>query len=220
MDDAGNFAESSECKAVLRGELDDSGSIKDIFSGFGNNIIKVMREEDFDKEVYERLRDSSWVADAEVKKRDWSDIDYWENTVVINQKKADFELRGAIDEYGAGRVIEMAVNDLLDNFTEEGIVYKDPKDNVGFFDDQPKAFDVYDTSAFILFDGTPEEFSPMEKYRFEGAAANMYKQFAEDIENKSTMDLEMAMNKVAEESDYLSDNHLDDLSHFQDSFDY
>ncbi len=221
-----NFAERSEIRrrdeerqAVVQGEMEESGSIKDVYQGLRDNKIKVMHESDFDEENHQELTDTPLVANAEITKRDWSDIGYWENTVVVNQQEAEFGLQGAIDEYGVDEVIDMAVNDLLDEFTEEGVVYKDPKDNIGFFNDQPKAFDVYDTGAFMLFDDVPEELSDNDMYLFEGAAANMYKQFAEDIEDKSTMDTEMAMEKVAEESDYISDD-LDEPYHFLDSFEY
>lgn len=208
-----------ELQAVIRGEMEDSGSIKDVYQGLRNNKIKVMHESDYDEENHERLTDTSLVADAEVTKRDWSDIGYWENTVVVNQQEAELGLDGAIDKYGVDEVIDSTVNGLLDQFTEEGVVYKDPKDNIGFFNDQPRAFDVYDTGAFILFEDSPEELSDNDLYLFEGAAANMYKQFAEDLEEKSTMNTEMAMKKVAKASDYLHDD-LDEPFHFLDSFDY
>ena len=222
-----NSAERSEIRrrdeerqTVVRGEMEDSGSIKDVFPGMRDNMIKVMHESDYEEENHERLTDTPLVADAEVNERDWSDIGYWENTIIINQEKAEYDLDEAIEEYGVDEVIDRTVNNLLDEFTERGVVYKDPGDNIGFFqDEEPKAFDVYDNGAFILFDDEPEEMSENDLYLFEGAAANMYKQFAEDIGDKSGDDDYSVMSKVAEASDHL-DSELEEPIHFLDSFEY
>ena len=208
-----------ELQAVLRGEMENSGSIKHVYPGLRNNKIKVMHESDYEEENHERLTDTSLVADAEISIRDWSDIGYWEDTVVINQEEAEYDLDEAIDEYGLDEVIDRTVNNLLDEFTEQGFVYKDPSDNIGFFHERPKAFDVYDNGSFILFDDKPEELSENDLYLFEGAAANMYKQFAENIEEKTEEDRYSVMAKVAAASEHLV-NDLNEQMHFLDAFEY
>lgn len=206
-----------ELQVVIRGEKEDSGTIKDVYQGLRDNKVKVMHEDDFDSEVHERLTGTDLVPQAEITERDWRDIGYHENTVVVNQNEADQDLENAIEEFGIDEVIDDTVNNLLDEFTDRGIVYKDPQNNIAFFEDQPKPFDVYDTGAFILFDN-PEELSENEMYLFEGAAANMYKQFTDDIAEKSSKDNEYITDKVVETSDYLDGSNNSDF--FTQLFEY
>ncbi|MFB6115056.1 MAG: hypothetical protein ABEK04_02100, partial [Candidatus Nanohalobium sp.] len=111
----------------------------------------------------------------------------------------------AIEEYGTDFVVEEAVENLLDEFTEKGIVYEDPGDNIGFFHGKAKAFDVYDDSAFEIYENRPENMSEAEFHRFEGSAPTMYQKFAEDVANHSEESREYVVGKVAESSQYLDE---------------
>lgn len=116
-------------------------------------------------------------------------------------------------------MINRTVNQLFDNFVQQGLVYKDVNDNIGFFHGKPKAYDVYDDSAFILFDDVPEEMSKLDYWRFEYAAPTMYQKFAQDVENKSDNESQEVIRNVAEASSYLEED-LEGYLEFQDAFEY
>lgn len=218
-----NFVERSELwrrkeeiQAVRNGEEDTSGSIKDVYQGL-RGVVKPMHESEFAKENHDELTSTSFVADADVNSQDLTEFGYWEDTRVINQDEAVYTLEEAIDEFGVAEAVYRTVDELLDGFTENGIVYNDVSNNIGFFYGEPRAFDVYDSSAFTLFDKSPEEMSGAQFYLFEVSAPIMYQKFAQDVVNKSDEGVEEAIGKVAQASDYL-DEGLDGYLDFQDAF--
>lgn len=220
-----NFVERSEpwrrveeIQAIRNGDVNTSGTSKDVYEGLRGKV-KPMPDKQFVEEHHEELTGSELVADADVNSLDLREIGLWEDTRVINQDCAAYTLDEAIDHYGVDEVVDRTVNRLLDGFVEQGVVFKDPKDNIGFFYGRPRSFDVYDSSAFMIFDEKPENMSKADFYSFESAAPNMYGQFAEDVANKSDRASEEVIGKVAEASDYLEDE-IEDYLCFQDAFEY
>ena len=101
-----------------------------------------MPEEQIAKKNNKRLAGTGLIAEADINQQDLTELGLWEDSEVINQQEAKEEIPEAVEKYGAELVVEEAVENLLDEFTERGIVYEDPGDNIGFFHRRAKAFDV------------------------------------------------------------------------------
>jgi len=218
MERSESWRRQEEIQAIMAGNVNTSGTNKDVYEGLRGKI-KPMPEHDFADENHQELTGDELVADADVNPQNLTDIGLGESTKVINQQKATETLDQAIENYGVNEVVEITVDRLLDRFVEQGIVYKDIANNVGFFHGEPKAFDVYDDSAFIIFDDIPEEMSDTDYWRFESAAPTMYQKFAEDIVNNSKQDSEEVISQLAEASRYLEDE-IEDYTSFKDAFEY
>lgn len=213
-----SYRREEEIQAIKHGEANTSGTRKDVYDGLRGKV-KPMPEEKIVTEHHERLSGTGLIAEADINQQDLTEIALWEDTHVINQEEANKEVPDAIEEYSTDFVVEEAVENLLDEFTEKGIVYEDPGDNIGFFNGKAKAFDVYDDSAFEVYDQKPEKMSDAEFHRFEQSAPIMYQKFAEDVAKHSEESRENVVEKVAESSQYLSED-LDSMVGFQEAFNY
>jgi hypothetical protein len=207
-----------EKAAIQEGEVIRKGTHKDAYIGL-RGMVKPMEENHFQEENHERLTGTDLVADADINRRDFTKIGLWPDTVVINQNMADKELEEAVQHYGADYVVEEAVKNLLDEFTERGLVYSDPGDNIGFFSGEAKAFDVYDESSFDLYDSKPENMSEAEFHRFSHQAPAMYQKFACDVARHSGGEAETLLDKVTEASKYLISGEAA-MADFQQAFSY
>lgn len=209
---------ADEIAAIEHGEAITTGTNKTAYRGL-RGIVKPMPKEQFPEQNQEKLAESELTAPGTVNERDLTEIGLWKETKVIHQEEADEELEEAVETYGTDFVIEETVENLLDEFTERGIVYEDPGDNIGFFSGQAKAFDVYDDSAFEFKDGNIEEMSEKDFYEFQREAPVMYQKFAEDVANYSQKSHEEVVNKVADTSEYLIEEEASRIN-FQDAFQY
>lgn len=210
-----------EIQAIRRGEVNSSGTRKDVYDGLRGKI-KTMPEEQIVKENHERFSDTDLIAEADINQRDLgdlSDLALSEETNIINQQEANREIPEAIEKYSTDFVIEETVEELLDEFTERGVVYEDPGGNIGFFHRKPQAFDIYDDSAFDIYENRPENMSEAEFHRFKQSAPTMYQKFAGDVARHSEQSREYVVEKVAETSQYLEED-IDSITEFQDAFNY
>jgi len=207
-----------EIQAIEHGDANTTGTRKSVYEGLRGKI-KPMPEEQIAKKNHERLAGTGLIAEADINQQDLTELGLWEDSEVINQQEAKEEIPEAVEKYGAELVVEEAVENLLDEFTERGIVYEDPGDNIGFFHRRAKAFDVYDDSAFEIYDERPENMSEADFHRFEQSAPTMYQKFAEDVANHSEQNREYVVEKVAESSQYL-DEDLDSIIGFEEAFQF
>ncbi len=207
-----------EKAAILHGEPITKGTHKDAYRGL-RGMVKPMPEEDFQEENHRRLTHTELVADAEINTRDFTEIGLWENTAVIDQEEADRTLEEAVQHHGTDHVVKETVENLLDEFTERGIVYSDPEDNIGFFNGEAKAFDVYDESSFDLYDTGPENMNEAEYHRFKQEAPAMYQKFASDLATYTPEQTETAVHKVTQASDHLKTGEAT-ITDFQQAFRY
>lgn len=213
-----NYRRQEEIQAIKHGEVNTSGTRKDVYDGLRGKVIP-MPEEKIVKENHERLSGTGLIAEADINEQDLAEIALWEESEVINQQEANKEITKAIEEYSTDFVVEEAVENLLDEFTEKGIVYEDPGDNIGFFHGRAKAFDVYDDSAFEIYEEKPENMSDADFHRFKHSAPTMYQKFANDVARHSEESREYVVGKVAESSKYLEES-LDSITGFQEAFNY
>ncbi|MFB6174478.1 MAG: hypothetical protein ABEJ87_00700 [Candidatus Nanohalobium sp.] len=209
---------ADEKAAIQHGEVIRTGTHKDVYIGL-RGAVKPVEEDDFEEENHERLTGTELTADAEINLRDFTDIGLWPDTVVIKQQMADRELEEAVQHYRTGHVVEETVENLLDEFTERGLVYSDPGDNIGFFSGKAKAFDVYDESSFDLYQSRPEEMSQADFHSFSKKAPVMYQKFACDLARYAPEETEEVVDKVSEASDYLISGEAS-ITDFQQAFEY
>lgn len=207
-----------EKAAIQHGEVIRKGTRKDVYRGL-RGMVKPMPKEKFPEENREKLEETELIAPGTVNERDFTEIGLWKETKVIHQEEADETVEEAVEKYGTEFVIEETVENLLDEFTERGIIYEDPGDNIGFFSGEAKAFDVYDNSAFEFKDGNIDTMSDTEFYKFQKEAPVMYQKFACDIARYSDEDAEKIVDQVSEASEYLLDGEAS-MADFQQAFDY
>jgi len=207
-----------EIAAIQHGEPITSGTNKTVYRGL-RGMVKPMAKKDFPEENREELEETEFIAPGTVNERDFTDIGLWEDTMVIHQDEADEKVGEAVEKYGTDFVVEETVENLLDEFTERGIVYEDPGDNIGFYNGAAKAFDVYDNSAFEFKDGDIDTMSDKDFHEFQQEIPVMYQKFAEDVASYSEEDAQTVVDKVSEASEYLTEGEASRIN-FQQAFDY
>ena len=208
----------AEKAAIQHGDSINTGTNKTVYRGL-RGMVKPMARKDFPEENREELGETDFIAPGTVNERDFTDIGLWEETMVIHQDEADEKVGEAVEKYGTDFVVEETVENLLDEFTERGIVYEDPRDNIGFYNGEAKAFDVYDSSAFEFKDGDIDSMSDKDFYKFQQEAPVMYQKFAEEVASYSKEDAQTVIEKVSQASDYLIEGEASRID-FQQAFNY